>query len=86
MAKCRSISRASWASLIAAIFESESRHGVDERLILLCANTRGDGGRLAMRFGSDGRGAYVRHPNLDRAQTLLSQSRAMDSSRHGTKL
>ncbi len=65
-------SRCRLASFIAPI-----RYRIDERLILPCVGAGGDGGRLAMRFGAEGRGAYIGHPNLDRTEPLLAQALAM---------
>ena len=39
-----------------------------------------------MRFGAEGRGSHVGHPNLDRAKTLLTQAFAMFPDLHAWRV
>jgi hypothetical protein len=54
-----------------------SRDGVHERLIFFGVLTRGNGRRLPPGFLRKGLGPCIRQPDLDRAQSLLSQAVAM---------
>ena len=70
-------SRLRRASCIAAVVERKPRNRVDERLILASLGTRGDRERLAMRLSLERRRAHIRHPDLDRSETLLAQAPTM---------
>ena len=60
-------------NLFAPLSKGLGRDGVDERLILILMRPLGDRERLAVRLGLESRRPEVRHPDLDRPQTLLAQ-------------
>lgn len=51
-------------------FLEEVRDGVDKGLVFFGMRTIGNHEGLAVRFGYEFRRIYVRHPNLDRPQSL----------------
>jgi hypothetical protein len=70
-ARCSGVSRCRLASFIAPV-----RNRVDEFLILKSVGARCHSQRLAMRFRPERRRAHIRHPDLDRAQTLCWRATA----------